>query len=123
MFRRFLLPLLFITITSAALAQTGTISGVVKDAKTEEVVVGANVILQGTSVGAMTDVNGAYTIPNVKPGTYNLVISFVTYKSHIVPDVLVEDAKITNIAVAMVEDAQQLEEVVVQGTREINTDL
>jgi outer membrane receptor for ferrienterochelin and colicin len=123
MFRRFLLPLLFITIASAALAQTGTISGVVKDAKTEEVVVGANVILQGTSVGAMTDVNGIYTIPNVKPGTYNLVISFVTYKSHIVPDVLVEDAKITNIDVAMVEDAQQLEEIVVQGTREINTDL
>lgn len=80
-------------------------------------------ILQGTSVGAMTDVNGAYTIPNVKPGTYNLVISFVTYKSHVVPEVVVEAAKITTIDVAMVEDAQQLEEIVVQGTREINTDM
>jgi TonB-dependent receptor len=93
------------------------------DAKTGETVVGANVVIQGTSVGAPTDMDGNFTIPNVKPGTYNLTISFVTYKAHTIPDVIVEGGKISSIQVQMQEDVSELQEVVITGTRQINNDI
>jgi hypothetical protein len=123
MLRRVLLSLAFLSISILSWAQNGTISGNVTDGKTNEAIIGANVYIQGTQVGSATDIEGNFSIANVKPGTYSLVISFVTYKSHIIPDVVVESGKISEIKVAMQEDATELQEVVVAGTREINNDL
>lgn len=120
---RSLLTLAIVFISFCALAQNGTIAGTVTDAKTGETVVGANVVIQGTSVGSPTDIDGKFSIPNVKPGTYNLTITFVTYKAHTVPDVIVEGGKISTIQVQMQEDVSELQEVVITGTREINNDL
>jgi hypothetical protein len=104
MFRRLLLSLSLLVVFTSAMAQTGSINGQITDAATGEAVVGANVIIQGTSVGSTTDIEGKFNIPNVKPGTYTLAISFITYKAHIVPDVVVESAKISTVNVAMVAD-------------------
>lgn len=122
MLRSILSSVLFL-IATAAFAQNGTISGTVTDAVSGETVVGANVMIQGTSVGAATDIDGKFTIPNVKPGTYNLSVTFVTYKAHTIPDVIVEGGKITTIGVKMQEDVSELKEVVITGTREINNDI
>lgn len=104
-------------------AQNGTISGIVTDGITKETIIGANVYIQSTQVGTATDIDGKFSIANVKPGTYSLVVSFITYKTHIIPDVVVESGKISEIQVALQEDATELKEVVVTGTREINSDL
>ncbi|MCX7637666.1 MAG: carboxypeptidase-like regulatory domain-containing protein, partial [Cyclobacteriaceae bacterium] len=114
--------LVLFLITSLAFAQNGSITGKVTDSKTGEPIIGANVVIQGTSVGDVTNLEGQFNIANVRPGTYNLVISFITYKSHTVPDLLVESGKVTTVNISMQEDATELQEVVVQGTREINTD-
>src|SRR5438105_4801692 len=113
----------FIFISTLLVAQTGTISGLVTDAKTGETVVGANVVIQGTTVGSATDIDGKFSIANVKAGTYNLSVTFVTYKAHTIPDVLVESGKISSIHVQMQEDVSELKEVVITGTREINNDM
>jgi TonB-dependent receptor len=123
MSHRVVLSILFLSIGWAAFSQNGTIGGVVKDATNGETIIGANVYIQGTQVGSPTDIEGKFTIANVKPGTYNLVVSFVTYKTHIIPDVIVESGKITEVQVAMQEDATELKEVVVTATKEINNDL
>ncbi len=105
-------------------AQNGSISGMVTDDKTKEAIIGANVVIQGTSVGSATDVIGKFSIANLKPGTYTLSISFITYKTHTIPDVVVESGKKTNVDVALLEDAAtELQEIVVRGTREINNDM
>lgn len=122
MLRKILFALCFLTST-LVLAQTGTIKGIVTDAKTGEPVIGANAVIQGTTIGAATDIEGKFTINNVKPGTYNLAVSFITYKTHVIPDVVVESAKISSIEIQLQEDATELQEVVVTGTREINNDL
>lgn len=96
--------------------------GRVTDSKTGEPIIGANVLIQGTAVGDVTNLEGQFTIANVKPGTYNLVVSYITYKTHTVPDLLVESGKISTVNISMQEDATELQEVVVSGTREINTD-
>ena len=54
------------------MAQVGKISGVVRDASTSEVLIGANVLIEGTTIGAATNVEGYYVILNVPPGSYNL---------------------------------------------------
>lgn len=122
MLRKILFVALIQLITLGVFAQTGTISGVITDAKTSETIIGANVVIQGTSVGAATDIEGKFTINNVKPGTYSLSVSFITYKTHTVPDVVVEAGKISTISLQLQEDATELNEVVVTGTREINND-
>jgi len=124
MVRSILLSLSFLIISFAAWAQNGTIAGVVTDAKNGEAIVGANVIIQGTQVGAVTDVEGKFTIANVKPGSYGLAISFITYKTNLVNDVVVESGKRTDLQVPMQEDdATELTEIVVAATREINNDV
>ncbi|MCK6616916.1 MAG: carboxypeptidase-like regulatory domain-containing protein [Cyclobacteriaceae bacterium] len=120
--RKIILVFSLLLSSQFVVAQNGTITGVVTDSKTGETIIGANVSIQGTQVGDATNLDGEFTIGNVKPGTYTLVVSFVTYKTHTVPDVVVESAKITKVSIAMQEDATELEEIVVQGAREINTD-
>ena len=121
--QRVFITLIFSLLTGIVFAQMGSISGTVTDAKTGETIIGANVVIEGTTVGAASDIDGNFLIENIKPGTYNLSISFITYKTHLVPSVVVESGKRTTIQIALVEDATELKEVVVTGTREINNDV
>ncbi len=120
--RTLYLPLLFILFFSSRALSQGTISGKVTDSKTQEGVIGANVVIQGTTQGSATDLEGNFTILNVKEGTYTLVISSVTYKTHTVPGVIVETAKKISIDISLSEDVSELDEVVVQGKRHTDTD-
>lgn len=120
---RKILFFLLVTVSFNLFAQNGSISGLVKDAKTGEAVIGANAVIQGTAVGAATDLDGKFTIANLKPGTYTLAVSFVTYKTHLIPDVVVEGGKISSVSIDLQEDATELKEVVVTGKREINNDI
>lgn len=60
-------------------AVTGKITGTVTDAKTGDALVGVTVAVKGTSLGAITDVDGKYTIINVAVGTFELAFSIVGY--------------------------------------------
>src|SRR6266404_2282919 len=58
---------------------TGKIAGHVKDSQTKESLVGVNVLVQGTSLGAATDLEGYYSILNVPPGSYTIIASAIGY--------------------------------------------
>jgi len=62
------------------LSATGRIAGKVTDASTGDPLPGANVRLEGTSLGTATDLDGKYLIPNVPAGTYTLKASYVGCK-------------------------------------------
>jgi hypothetical protein len=64
-----------------ALYAQGSVSGTVTDASTGNALAGANVILDGTSLGAAADANGAYSIENVPAGTYTVTASVIGYES------------------------------------------
>jgi TonB-dependent receptor len=72
--------LIFFAGTSIVGASTGKIVGVVKDAQTGEPLPGANVFLQGTALGAATNLKGEYLIPAVPVGEYVLVVTYIGYK-------------------------------------------
>ena len=76
---------------------TGKISGKVTDAVTGEALLGANVIIEGTTMGAATDAEGDYFIINIPPGTYNLKASMVGYSAQSLVDVVVNIDRTTNV--------------------------
>ena len=71
-----------IYITSSLLySQSASISGTVKDSLNSNELIGANVFIQGTSLGAATTNNGQYQINNVGLGTYTVKVSYIGYQS------------------------------------------
>lgn len=72
------ITLLFI---NATFAQSGTIKGFVYDKESGEPMIFTNVQLDGTSIGAQTDVNGYFSIEQVPSGTYTLVTTLIGYDS------------------------------------------
>lgn len=91
-----------------AVTQGKKITGVVKDANGEPVI-GANVMVKGSTNGTITDVDGNYTLENV-PNNGVLIVSYIGYLSQEVK----VDGK-TSITFTLKEDAQILDEVVVVG--------
>ena len=87
--------------------EDGTANGVVIDA-TGETVIGASVLVKGTTKGSVTDLDGAFSIPGVKKGDV-LVISYVGYESQEVT------WNGSPVRITLKDDKQLLEEVVVTG--------
>lgn len=78
MIRKLFLFSILLTITFSVLAQKQTVSGIVKDSISGETIIGANIVLYGTTSGTSTDVNGNFSLSLAK-GKYTLQVSFVGY--------------------------------------------
>ena len=83
-----------------------SVSGTVKDAAGEPLI-GVNVIVKGTTIGNVTDIDGHFTLSDIAPNAI-LQISYIGYQTVEVP------AK-ANVSVVLKEDSEQLDEVVVMG--------
>ena len=99
--------------------QTGKIAGRILSAGDNEPLVGANVIIQGTYLGAATDIDGFYTINNIQPGTYTVAVTFVGYRKYSVTNVQVRIDLTTRVDAKLVSEAIQTDEIVVRAERPI----
>lgn len=120
----FTILLLFFSV-SFAFAQVGSIKGTIKDGKNNESIIGATIQIIGTSspLGSVTDVDGNFAILNVPAGSYKVQISYVSYANKEIDNVRVEADKSTMINASMEEDNKTLQEVVVRGQRNTNTEV
>ncbi len=75
------LLILFLPLRAGA-AEPGTVKGTITDRTDGEAVVGASVMLENTTFGAATDLDGNYTIQNVPAGTYTMRVSSVGYSPY-----------------------------------------
>ena len=71
--------LLFISITNVLAGTTGKISGIVKDARSGDPLVGANISVEGSKLGASSTIDGSFAIVNVPSGEYRLRASLLGY--------------------------------------------
>jgi hypothetical protein len=95
----------------------GKISGTIKDELTGEPLIGANIIIVGTSLGAASGVDGSYYVLNITPGKYDLQISMIGYQKIIQKNTVVNSGKTTIANFSMTSSSLQLGTVVVQATR------
>ncbi len=76
-------------------AHNGILRGKITDSQTGESLIGATVIITGTSVGASTDIDGNFDIEDIKPGIYQIDCRFISYKPVHITNVKIEANKIT----------------------------
>ncbi|MBT8402170.1 MAG: TonB-dependent receptor, partial [Rhodothermia bacterium] len=98
---------------------TGKIAGRVVDAATGEPLPGVNVVIDGTTKGAATDLDGYYVILQVKPGEYALRASIIGFAVQIVQGVKVQVDKTTTVDFNLEEEIFEGQEVVVTAERGI----
>ncbi len=114
-----LLLLVFLTVNSPVLSQNmGKIKGTVTDASTGDPLLGANVTVVGTQIGAATNTSGEYSL-KLKPGKYTIQASFVSYKPA-KEEVTVSPGKTIVLDFKLTSDLIGTGEVVVLGTRRTN---
>lgn len=116
MFKKILFLLIFISGYVFA-GVTGKIAGTVTDKKTQEPLIGANVLIEGTVLGASTDTNGDYFINNIPPGTYTIKVLYIGYQTVLIEDVLVKVDLTTAQNIEMSEQVDVSEVIVVQAQR------
>jgi len=102
----------FLTVNSAMLwAQDGKITGKIVDVETGEELIGATVLIQGTSTGTVTDIYGNYQL-GVEPGNYALSVSYVGYANKVIEDVSITANEVVTLDIDMSTDVE-LQEVIV----------
>lgn len=114
--RLFIAGLLAVLAAPAALAQNGQLSGRVTD-DLGEPLPGVNVLVVGTELGTATDVDGAYTILRVPPGTYTVRFSYVGYQSRVVEGVRITSNQTTTLDAQLGEEVIEGGEIVVTAER------
>ena len=105
---RVLFICIFCMLGHTIFAQTRSISGIVSD-NIGNPLIGVTISVKGTSLGVVTDVNGAYTMHNITVGQ-TLVFSYIGYRTE---EVLIRNQEVINII--MSENSVLMEEVVVVG--------
>lgn len=101
-------------VEEAAADSKSVIKGVITDANSGEPLVGVNVFVPGTVIGASTDLDGGFLI-EVAPGKYTLKMTLIGYQEVTISDLIVIKGKALNIQQKLIEDSQMLGEVVVMA--------
>ncbi|MDR0939428.1 MAG: TonB-dependent receptor [Mediterranea sp.] len=107
--RLFLTVCLALWAAIGVYAQNKTVTGTVVDAASGEAVIGASVLVDGTTNGTITNLDGHFTLNNV-PTNATLKVTYVGYA-----DQMVSVAGRTNVTVTLQEDSELIDEVVVVG--------
>lgn len=103
---------LFVAVNVFA-GTTGKISGYIVDETTGEPIVGANVILEGTYLGAAADIDGYYSINNIPPGDYRVIFSAIGYNKITVEKVLVKIDLTTKLDIELSSTVIQMDQDIV----------
>ncbi len=98
------------------LGQTGVIKGRVYNSINNEAIPFANVVVDSTSSGAASDLEGNYRIEGLEPGLYRVSCSFVGFKKAVFYEISVTPARPVVLNIALEESAASLKVVEVKGT-------
>jgi len=115
--RRFLVLLLCMLLAGTiviAQAQTGDVRGTVLNASTNEPLIGANIVLQGTMRGSATDFDGAFVIKDIPSGKYTLVARFIGFLT-IKQNIEITPSQTIEANFLLQQDVLKTDEVVITG--------
>lgn len=111
--------LLIISSFSSAFSQQGekgTLEGRVFDSKNNEPIPFASIVINGTTIGSLSDLDGNFIFTGLKPGYLEIKVTSIGFKNFVSQAILVTNAKKAYIDVAMEETQVQLAEVIVEAS-------
>ena len=108
-----LLPLFICSCLFIFAQNNGTLRGRVLDSQSLLPLEGATVIIEGTTLGVITDSEGYFTLNDVPPQTYNIVASFLGYANQTEFNVIVKSVGTADLLFKLEEVSESLDEVVV----------
>jgi len=108
---------LMLSTLSAYAQGTNTVKGIVEDVETKEPIEGANVLVLGTSLKAVTDDQGRYSIYNLRDGTYDIKASHVAYATEIKRNVSLEAGKTEIVDFQLARSVIEIPEIIVRTER------
>ena len=111
------LLLFFSVFTFHAFAQTGTITGVVKDSETGETLPYCNVFLNNTTIATVTDVEGKFTLSGLEPGPVEIGFSFMGYVAE-TRKLTLNPGGISTVNLSLKPFDQELSDVEIKASRD-----
>ncbi len=108
---------ILISFLLSILSAQGSITGSVHRADNDEPLLGVNVLVQNTFMGTTTDIDGQFTIDQLNPGEYTLVISMIGFKKYVERGIIVSD-EISDIDIQLAQDVLSAPHVVVTASRQ-----
>lgn len=114
--------ILLVAFASSAFSQNGFIRGTVFDDATGEYLPGVTILLEGTTTGTITDLDGKFSL-SVAPGVYNLRVSFISYETQNIQGIKVTQGKTTLLDNVRLKEASiSLETVTIVATQVRNSE-
>ena len=107
------ISLTFLIVFNLSAQDKSSIQGTVLDETTQQPIIGANVILPGTTFGAATDIEGNFYIGGIPVGTYLLRVDYIGYSPRTVSDVVVKTSRPSVLNVEIQESVLELEAAIV----------
>lgn len=102
-------------ISISAFAQTtGKLKGKIIDQITKQPIIGANILLASTSLGAATDTSGVFEVNKIPAGNYSVTISSVGYQTRKIADIVINPNKTYYSEFELLEETNKLQEVSVR---------
>ena len=114
---------LMLFLSSAIAQENATIFGKIVDSATNEELIGANILLEGTTIGAASDIEGNFNVRNVPAGKYTLIASMIGYSKLTVTQLEVKPGENKKINISLISEALETEEVVVTAEALKNTEI
>jgi len=110
-----ILFLSFCAFSNTLFSQSVKVYGQVTNILNNEPIPFANIIIEGTSIGTTSDINGNYEILELPAGSYNFKCSFIGYDTNIKSEIMVSSNKNLKLNFSLSENSELLGEVKVQG--------
>ncbi len=119
MVRKFLFTIIMSLMFVNLLAQTGNLQGKIKDSK--ESLIGATVMIN-TTTATVSDIDGNFILKNIKPGTYSVKVSYISYNTQTINDVKIKENETTALNVVLESSTVNLNDVVVTAIKKTNNE-
>ena len=113
--RTIILFLSLIALSNTLSSQSVKVYGVITNVLNNEPIPFANIIIEGTSIGTISDINGNYEILKLPAGSYNFKCSYIGYDTNIKSEIMVSSNKNLRLDFSLSENSEILGEVKVQG--------
>ncbi len=107
---------LFLFLPVALFGQKGTLEGRVFNPINNEGIPFANIVIKGTNIGSITDLDGKFVFYGIDPGFLQLVVSSIGFETTVSDEVMVTNAKRAYIEIPVNEQVQQLGEIKVKAS-------